>query len=488
MCDIAQTVLWRHHTLSAARRLGFIPARSAFLRICEIALACSVDPYAIEVILAALSRHVIVASNHQADAELVRTSLYNAGYDSFEVGWAGSASEAVEQVKNLSVAAVFLDISLQSVHDIEPFDALSMAAPRVPILIMCGTPDELPVRGTGAAAAGYLPKANWNSEAGRKMLRRTIPATMPGRASTSRNQWAEHTLNSIGDAVISTDLVGNISYLNHVAESMTGWSRSEAHGRPFTEIFQIIDATTRQPARNPLDWALLQDHVVGLERSSLLVRRDGTETEIEDSAAPIREFGGNVVGAVLVFRDVGQARALALRMAHMAQHDVLTGLPNRVLFDDRLTQAINICRRHDKKLAALFLDIDDFKLVNDTWGHSVGDALLQSAANRIVSCLRVTDTVSRRGGDEFVILLSELKDTDSALRVGRMLLASMGAPHAIGQHRIPVSCSIGIGIYPDHGETGDVLLHNADTAMYRAKKKHGPSYQLFVPFLENNKE
>ena len=179
-------------------------------------------------------------------------------------------------------------------------------------------------------------------------------------------------------------------------------------GRPLEEVFKIIDAETRATIPNPMEKATEENATVGLPPACILIRRDGEESAIEDSSAPIHDRRGCITGAVMVFHDVSVARALTLKLAYMAQHDALTDLPNRSLLNDRLSQAIGAARRHHGALALLYLDLDRFKLINDSLGHLVGDRLLRSLALRLRECVRATDTVSRLGGDEFVILLSEL--------------------------------------------------------------------------------
>ena len=182
-----------------------------------------------------------------------------------------------------------------------------------------------------------------------------IALKIAAEALLGDQERAEVSLNAIGDAVLSTDIEGKITYLNTVAERMTGWRREEAFGRLLDEVFQVVNKGTREPARNPLEFAVQQDQTVSLTTNCVLVRRDGFESAIEDSAAPIRDREGRVVGAVIVFRDVGEAQALARKMSHLAQHDFLTELPNRMLLNDRLSQAIAMVERHRKKLAVLFV-------------------------------------------------------------------------------------------------------------------------------------
>ena len=297
---------------------------------------------------------------------------------------------------------------------------------------------------------------------------------------------AQVTLNSIGDAVLSTDFAGNVTYLNLVAEAMTGWSRQEASGRSLAEVFNIIDGETRQVVENPAQRAIRENRVVGLESNCILVRRDGFESAIEDSSAPIHDREGHVTGAVIVFHDVSEARAMAFKMEHLAQHDFLTGLPNRMLLAERLSRAIGLANRHGKQVALLYLDMDCFKNVNDSLGHAVGDQVLQSAAERLSANVRDTDTVSRQGGDEFVILLSEIEHPQDAALIAEKLLAAFALPQLIVGHELYVSLSIGISIFPDDGVDAETLMQNADTAMYHAKSGGRKNYQFFKPAMNRN--
>ncbi|MGE0085797.1 MAG: EAL domain-containing protein [Desulfococcaceae bacterium] len=291
---------------------------------------------------------------------------------------------------------------------------------------------------------------------------------------------AQITLNSIGDAVLTTDIRGRVTYLNLVAEAMTGWSREESLGRPLAEVFRIIDGATRQALANPALRAIENDRIVGLAVDCVLIRRDGFESSIEDSTAPIHNREGRVIGAVIVFHDVSQTRAMALKMSHMAQHDFLTGLPNRALLTERLSQAIGLARRNRKRVALMFLDLDFFKHINDSLGHAIGDQLLQSVAERLTACVRVTDTVCRQGGDEFVILLAEIGQPQDAAHVSEILRSRFADPHLIGGHELHITLSIGISIYPDDGITVDTVMQNADTAMYHAKAGGRNSYRFFM--------
>jgi diguanylate cyclase (GGDEF)-like protein/PAS domain S-box-containing protein len=290
---------------------------------------------------------------------------------------------------------------------------------------------------------------------------------------------AQITLNSIGDAVLTTDLQGNVTYLNLAAETLTGWSREEALGLPLAEVFRIIDGETRAVAANPARRAMEEDRTVGLAADCVLVRRDGGESPVEDSAAPIHNRDGRVSGAVIVFHDVSQSRAIVLKLTHLAQHDFLTGLPNRVLLTERLSQAIGLAHRHRKQVALLFLDLDNFKRINDTLGHVIGDQLLQLVADRLAACVRATDTVCRQGGDEFVILLAEIEQPQDAAHIAEKLRIVLAVPHLIGGHELHVTLSIGISVFPDDGIDVATVMQNADTAMFHAKARGRGNYQFF---------
>jgi diguanylate cyclase (GGDEF)-like protein/PAS domain S-box-containing protein len=290
---------------------------------------------------------------------------------------------------------------------------------------------------------------------------------------------AQAALHSIGDAVISIDPAGNVSYLNPIAEKMMGWSRADATGRPLQEVLTVTDDDGHESMLAPLRSATETVNTESAAASGILTRRDGFEIAIEHSFAPMRNDDGDVIGAVMVIRDVSVVRAITQKLAYAAHHDALTGLPNRVLLESRLTQAIALASRHNCEAAVLFLDLDAFKLVNDTLGHAVGDRLLESVARLLQQCVRSTDTVSRFGGDEFVVLLSELSRPGDAVVFAQRILGALQVPHSVDQHSLMVTASIGIALYPHDGIDPQTLMRNADDAMFRAKVPGGNTYQLW---------
>ena len=280
---------------------------------------------------------------------------------------------------------------------------------------------------------------------------------------------ADVTLAAIGDAVISTDIHGRISYMNAVAEALTGFNRDEAIGRPLTETFHVVDTKTHEPVADSAQQAIQSNSIVALSSNALLITKDGMKLAIENSAAPIHNRDGMVIGAVIIFHDARFSLETTSRMAFLAHHDDLTGLHNRNAFYERFKQSLALAQRHGKKMGLLFIDIDDFKDLNDSLGHDCGDMILVALANKLQTCVRSTDTICRYGGDEFVVLLSEIDQPGQAFSVAKKISEAAAAPMVIAGYDIAIQLSIGVSIYPDDGKIADALLKIADAAMYHAK-------------------
>jgi len=423
---------------------------------------------------------ILLVENDPAAADEIRAALAAAGGGSFDVEWVRQLSEGLTRLNKGGIDAVLLELSLPDSHGIETFDKLFTAAPDVPILILGGNANEaLAKQAVGRGAQDYLPPGHRDSYSLSRALRNAIERKVVEDALYVEKERALVTLNSIGDAVVCSDMSGNITHLNLVAETMTGWRREEAAGQPLAEVFRIIDSGTRKTARDPMKMAVEQNRTVGLIVDCVLIRRDGFESAIEDSAAPIHDRAGRVIGAVIVFHDVSAARAMSRQMTHAAQHDLVTNLPNRLLLNDRISQSISLARRQNRPLAVIFLDLDRFKYINDSLGHATGDKLLQSVSKRLLAGLRGSDTVSRQGGDEFVILLSEIADPEDLAASARKILLLLNAPHSIGGQDLHIGGSIGISVYPADGEDAETLIKNADTAMYHAKERGRNNFQFF---------
>ncbi|HJV51244.1 MAG TPA: EAL domain-containing protein [Noviherbaspirillum sp.] len=312
-----------------------------------------------------------------------------------------------------------------------------------------------------------------------------LQAEIESRKGIERDLYAEKeraqvTLKSIGDGVIATDTERRVTYLNPVAQRMTGWSNEEAAGRPINKVFCIVHEKSREQSPCQVGLALTHREVCKLSGDTVLISRNGNEYAVESSAAPLLDREGQLLGAVLVFHDVSDARRAANQMTYLANHDVLTGLPNRALLNDRLDHALALAEREQKRLALLFIDIDHFKHVNDSLGHEVGDRLLQEIARRFTGATRGSDTVCRQGGDEFIILMPDVSDDFAPAEVARKLLDALaGIDHTDG-HEIHVGGSIGIAVYPHNGLDAETLTKHADLAMYHAKSSGRNNFQFYT--------
>ncbi len=434
-------------------------------------------------------KRILLIQDDPGQAASATTFLQSTSPDAYAVEWTRLGSAAIARlIEDQSASerakpridAVVFDLTLPNGTGIETFERLFRAAPHIPILVVCDAQDEQAAQtAMRLGAQDYLLKDRMDAYTLPKVVHGMIERAVNTESLFELQELARVTLKSIGDAVISTDVENRVMFLNPVAEKLTGWSAAAARGLPLERVFRIVDSTTRMESPNPMAIAIKEDHAVALAANCILICRDGREYAIEDSAAPIHDRQGVVKGAVMVFHDVSEARALTLRMSYEAQHDSLTDLPNRALMTERLTQALAFADRNRHKIAVLFLDIDRFKSVNDSLGHETGDLLLQSVALRLAHCVRNTDTISRHGGDEFVILLAQIAHTGDAAVCAEKILRRLSAPHQIGNHELHITASIGIATSPEDGADARTLLKNSDLAMYHAKGEGRNNYQYF---------
>jgi diguanylate cyclase (GGDEF)-like protein/PAS domain S-box-containing protein len=289
------------------------------------------------------------------------------------------------------------------------------------------------------------------------------------------------TLHSIGEGVITTDAHARINYLNSVASDLTGWSTNDAQGRELLEIFKVRDDQGQALSVNPVSVALAEDRILNAGKDLTLKNQAGEEFAVEYTVAPIRDHNGGVLGAVLVFRNVTEIRQMANQMAYQATHDTLTGLINRFEFESRLELALQSAREHGKFHTLFYMDLDQFKVVNDTCGHTAGDALLQQLTAQLQANTRGSDTLARLGGDEFALLLANCR-LDSALHTAETLCDAVDSFRFVWEGKsFGVSASIGVvEIRPDSGTITD-LLSAADNACYVAKDLGRNRIHVFQP-------
>lgn len=421
----------------------------------------------IQILIVSKDAHYLTDSQEAEDHQLISERV-------------DSLSAACTRIQAGGIKAILLDLSLPDSQGIDSFKQMFTVAPRIPIMILCSEGDvALAKQSLSLGARGYLVKGSFTGNLLAQSLQQMVIWRAAVDSFESSQTRAETTLNLIIDAVIGADLQGNVDYMNPAAEKMTGWPRDQAQGRPIDQIMPLVRGTPPAVTENPVRLVLQQGQPVAMNPGTILLRRDASTVAIEDSVAPIMDSGGHISGAVIVFHEVTAARALALDMAHFAQHDALTQLPNQVLLADRIVQAISLADRDSSSLAVLFLDLDNFKQINDSLGHVIGDKLLQSVAQRLSACVRNSDTVSRNGGDEFVVLLAQSRDAQDAAMTAQKILLALAAPHNIDEQHLRVTSSIGISVYPADALSARALIKKADRAMYHAKQTGRNNYQFF---------
>ncbi|MDR4516066.1 MAG: EAL domain-containing protein [Nitrosomonas sp.] len=278
------------------------------------------------------------------------------------------------------------------------------------------------------------------------------------------------TLKSIGDAVITTNVQGNTEWMNPIAERMTGWTNEEAKRLPITQVFRIINEETRLPMKSSVTLCIAEREVTNFTDSTVLISRNGNEYGIEDSAAPICNARGELLGAVLVFRDVTEKRRLNSEISYRATHDTLTGLINRAEFETRLHLLLQSTHKNKMQHALMYIDLDQFKVVNDTCGHTAGDVLLQQISLLLKKTVRANDTLARLGGDEFAVILEHCTAIQ-AQRVAQQICDKMeDFRFQYTSHRFRIGTSIGLVTVDSCWQTAAELMQAADTSCYAAKE------------------
>lgn len=428
-----------------------------------------------------MSALVLLITGDRDLMKRLNKSLSDFTEDALTIEYVDRLSDATQRLNlNDSIDAVIMDWDLPTTRGFETLLVLMGAAPHLPIIILGDDPNLLQQMNlVEHGAQDYLLKRRLDADTLICMVHSAIARKFREGILFCDKERAQVTLNSIGDAVLSTDGNWRITFLNPVAEKLIGWTNAEAAGRQLTDVFQVINATTRERVVPSLEFEVEKGRTMILPPNCVLVRRDGHESPIEDSAAPIHDLGGHIAGMVVVFHDVSEAHAMAQTMTHLAEHDILTSLPNRALLDDRLEQGIALAQRHSRRLAVLFIDLDHFKHINDSLGHLIGDQLLRAVALRITPCVRSSDTVSRQGGDEFIVLLSEVAHAEDAALIAEKIRLAVLEPYTIANHFLHLTTSIGVSVYPEDGADPETLIQCADTAMYHAKERGRNNSQFF---------
>jgi diguanylate cyclase (GGDEF)-like protein/PAS domain S-box-containing protein len=285
------------------------------------------------------------------------------------------------------------------------------------------------------------------------------------RAERVRSQIATIVENS-NDAIVGRDLDRKIVIWNTAAERLLGWTAAEAIGQELTQMFP--------PEEEPRIAANRKLVIQGgtLSHEAVRIAKDGHRVEVSLGVSPIKDDRGNIIGSAAICRDLTERKQAEARIQHLAHYDSLTDIPNRRLFYDRLGHATSLSRRDRSELALLYIDLDEFKAVNDTFGHAAGDELLKCVADRIREALRESDTLARMGGDEFAVILPAITNREDVAKVAAKIIGALSASYKLSGHarEVTIGASIGIAIYPADAQDIDALIKAADTAMYNAKQ------------------
>lgn len=427
---------------------------------------------------------VLLLEDNCANVERVEQALHGSVAIQFDVERLRRCSDVCARLathRKRSIAAVLTNLYLPDSQGLQTIARILEVSPYIPILILADPDHEdIARRAIVIGAQDYVLLHRLDQYQLPTMLHNMMYRSMNTLALAIAKERAHLTLNAIGKAVISTDLSGNITYLNQNAEVLTGWTAGEALGRPFPEVFQV-EHRSEDFNEDPILAAMEQNKTIRAAAGSVLLHRGGHKSAVEDAASPIRDRSGRIVGAAMSFHQADFVSVTRPPEAHFADRDPLTDLPNKLLLNDRVLQAMAVARRHRDGLAVLLVDIDRFKHVNDALGRKIGDALLTSVAKRILAGVRDSDSVMRLGGDQFIVILQGLAHEEDAALCAQIIMTAIAVPHFIDGHELQVTSCVGIGVYPQDGTEPRTLVASADIAVLNAKDQGRNSFAFLKP-------
>ncbi|MCC5644015.1 diguanylate cyclase [Nostoc sp. CHAB 5824] len=424
------------------------------------------------------ARKILVVEDEKILASNIRKSLQKLGYSVSEITKSGE--EAIKKVAETHPHLVLIDICLAGEIDGVHVADIIQNQFHVPVVYLTDRSEYKTLHKNQLNEPfNYIVKPFIESDL-HFAIEMALYKHQSKKILYEEKQRLTAIINSMGCAVIVTYANGCIQMMNPTAEIITGWKQSEAFGKNLVEVVNLVDKDIREKIGNLATHVIEAGEVFNLPENCTLITKDGKEIAIGDNVAPIRDQNGNITGAVLVFQDITKRKQTEAQLIRNAFYDGLTALPNRVLFLDRLTQAIERSkRRSDYYFAVLFLDLDGFKEINDRFGHGIGDDFLIAIARRLESCLRSGDTVARFGGDEFTVLLEDIKDITDATNVAKRIQKSLRLPVNLNGYQLSTTASIGITWSFTNYDEPATLLRDADIAMYRAKRQGKATYAIF---------
>ncbi len=419
---------------------------------------------------------ILIVEDEALIAQDIELIVRNAGYE--VCGLASTGEESLLLAEKMQPDLILMDIVLRGEMDgVEAAEKIRERSD-IPVIYLTAHADENTLRRAKfTQPLGYTLKPVDQKEL-ITVIEMALYKHQMELKLKEREEWLSTILRSIGEGIIAADRQGNVSFMNPVAEKLTGWSKEESIGKPILSILHLVEESSGRLIR--LSVADILNGKLGVPADgSILIVNYEDKVPVELKATVTRDNKGETSGLVLVLYDITERRRYEEKLRHNAIHDHLTELPNRSLFFDRLTMALARAQRETHRLAVLMLDLDEFKKVNDTFGHNTGDRLLQSVSNRLLQMFRKGDTMARLGGDEFILLLPEIPTIEVAKNVAERVILSFQKPFDVENRKIPITASIGIAVYPEDGNDADALVKNADIAMYRAKADGRNRFRLY---------
>lgn len=443
--------------------------------------------------------HILIVDDQLSLLLSLQALLQINGY---RVELARSGGEAITKLQDADYQLLLLDLQMPGIDGLEVLEFVRQAELDLETVVVSGETSFTSIKDAMRLGAYDFIRKPYNPEE----LLTTVSRGIEHYRETRRVLQIEHILgeseqlhrfivNNSPDFIYMLDPQGTFTYVNKVVEEILGYKRDELLGQHFSSIIHPHNASeihnffsehrAGDRATRSIEIRLLPN-----QSSGQVTPSDRSELIVELNAVGIyeeKEAGNKVfVGTLGSARDISERKISEEHLSHQAYHDLLTQLPNRTLFNDRMTQVLAHASRNQQKFALLFMDLDRFKLINDTLGHVMGDLVLQQVSERILGCLRAEDTLSRFGGDEFCLLLPDIPSTESVAAVAEKILKAVRQPFSINNHELYLSLSLGIAIYPDMGKTGEALLQSADIAMYHVKENGKDGYCFYTESMNNN--
>jgi len=411
---------------------------------------------------------ILVVEDEGLVARDLESMVRNLGYR--VVGVCSTGEEAIRLISSRRPDLIIMDIVLQGKMDgIKAADEIRRLF-HLPVVFLTAHTDEA----TFQRAKVTNPLAFIHKPIEQKELLTVIEMALYKHRMEmmlrEKEEWLATILEGIVDGVIATDVHGVITFMNPVASLLTGWKANAVVSKRIEDILQLFDGDKETPVVFSPQEIIEKEGFPETVPNLYIINPHG-KTPIEIKASVIKDENGVPAGLVILLRDITERRNHEQELRRLAIHDTLTQLPNRLLFFDRLHLALSHARRHGHSLAILMLDLDNFKKVNDTYGHFVGDQLLKEAGQRLVAAIRSTDTVARFGGDEFVLLLPEIQSEAAAAQIAQRILEVIRSPFEINQIPLLITVSIGLALFPEDGQDPESLITNADLALYAAKDR-----------------